>query len=207
MSSIAYYSLRPLVFIILQMEFFQRDNYLVLISVRRALVKDLEALYGSSSVKSKSSLKQSLKRIVPQHSLVTGLESAAPLEVVLESAVLSIGRCLDLVRPAGQLKGAVSKVDWIKAVKALEHAMKQIRQACDPDGPLDPAEWGRFSRSDNHNVEDYPHDYDVANMDGGDFDELFEKSSEYDGLLIKLVEEDSEVDRHSESGTDMEESN
>jgi hypothetical protein len=175
------------------MEFFQRDNYLVLVSVRRALVKDLEALYGESASTTQSSLKQSLKKIIPQHSLVAGTATTTPLEVVLESAVLSLGRCLDLVRPAGQLKGSVSKQDWIKAVKALEHAMKQIRQACDPDGPLIPSDWGRFSQNDNDDDDD-----DIDNKtselvdDNVNQDILFEKSSLYDATRVKLSEDDGD---------------
>jgi hypothetical protein len=67
------------------------------------------------------------------------------VNVVLEGVVLSLGRCIDLVRPAGLLLSSVSKTDFAKALRALDHAMSQIRTYCDPDAPLDPSEWGKLS--------------------------------------------------------------
>jgi hypothetical protein len=67
-----------------------------------------------------------------------------PLDVVLEGALLSLGRCLDLVRPAGLLIGYVPKDDWKTAEIVLQHAVSQLRDACDPDHPLDPADWGKL---------------------------------------------------------------
>ena len=55
---------------------------------------------------------------------------------------MSLGRCLD--RPAGLLIGYVSKTDWKNAEMVLEHAVSQMRDACDPDHPLDPADWGKL---------------------------------------------------------------
>ena len=66
------------------------------------------------------------------------------VNVALEGVVLSLGRCIDLVRPAGLLVGSVSKMDFSKALRALEHAVTQIRTFCDPDSPLDPSEWGKL---------------------------------------------------------------
>ena len=85
----------------------------------------MEELY-----KTKPSLRSDLKR--------------SNINVVMEGAVLSLGRCIDLVRPAGLLVGSVSKADFTKALRALEHATTQIRAFCDPDTPLDPSEWGKL---------------------------------------------------------------
>jgi hypothetical protein len=66
-----------------------------------------------------------------------------PLDVVLESALLSIGRCLDLVRPAGLLTGSVSMDDFKRALSSLQQAYYLLDRACDPDEPLPAAEWSR----------------------------------------------------------------
>lgn len=71
------------------------------------------------------------------------------VNVALEGVVLSLGRCIDLVRPAGLLVGSVSKVDFKKALRALEHAVSQIRAYCDPDAPLDPSEWGMLNTGED----------------------------------------------------------
>lgn len=63
---------------------------------------------------------------------------------MLESALLSLGRCSDLVRPAGLLLSSVSNSDWGKALKALEHGRREIRELCDPDRILEPNEWGKL---------------------------------------------------------------
>jgi hypothetical protein len=64
-----------------------------------------------------------------------------PLDVVLESALLSIGRCLDLVRPAGMLTGSVSMDDFKRALSSLQQAYYLLDRACDPDEPLPAEEW------------------------------------------------------------------
>jgi hypothetical protein len=115
-------------------EFFQRDNYRVLVAARRSLVTDMEGLYRRQP---------SLQAV---HQLLSG--DNKPLDVTMESALLSLGRCLDLVRPAGLLTETVSAGDWIMALSLLEQAVSQISQACDPDQPLDPAEWGSMSEAD-----------------------------------------------------------
>jgi hypothetical protein len=109
-------------------EFFQRDNYRVLVAARRSLVTDMEGLYRRQP---------SLQAV---HQLLSG--DSKPLDVIMESALLSLGRCLDLVRPAGLLTETVSAGEWIMALSLLEQAVSQISQACDPDQPLDPAGWG-----------------------------------------------------------------
>merc|ERR1712071_45351 len=67
-----------------------------------------------------------------------------PVEVVLEGALLHLGRCIDLVRPAGLLVSSVPEADWESALSALEHSMREIRTVCDPDRPLRPTEWGKI---------------------------------------------------------------
>ena len=62
----------------------------------------------------------------------------------MEGALLSLGRCVDLVKPAGLHVGSVSREDWKKALRALEHSMNDSRCFCDPDRPLLPSEWGKL---------------------------------------------------------------
>jgi hypothetical protein len=59
------------------------------------------------------------------------------LDVLLETALLSMGRCLDLVRPAGLLSGVVTPSDWKLARYLLEQTIIQISRTCDPDLPLE----------------------------------------------------------------------
>ena len=71
-------------------------------------------------------------------------------DVALESALLSLGRCVDLVRPAGTLSDkSVSWEDWKEAVTHLEHFLDLIEQACDPDMPLPASEWGKLDNVTN----------------------------------------------------------
>ena len=125
-------------------EFFQRDNFRVLVSIRRSLVNDMERFYQNQP-----SLKSTLRQFVSRNDY--------PLDIVLEGALLSLGRCLDLVRPAGLLIGYVSNSDWKNAEMVLEHAVSQMRDACDPDHPLDPADWGKLE----HHY-DQPKDTDMV---------------------------------------------
>ena len=113
-------------------EFLQRENYIVLTTIRRALVTQMEDLYKTSPV-----LRTGLRQL-------NTLNSAETVDVVLEGALLSLGRCMDLVRPAGLHVGTVSKTDFTKALKSLEHCMAQIRAFCDPDQPLAPNKWGKL---------------------------------------------------------------
>jgi len=64
--------------------------------------------------------------------------------VLLESALLNLGRCIDLVKPAGLLAGSVPATTWARALDALEKSMNNIQTVCDPDQPLDPEEWGKL---------------------------------------------------------------
>jgi hypothetical protein len=122
-------------------EFFQRDNYRVLVQTRRALVSDMELLYQQQS---------SLAAVHRALSPSTGAENAkVPLDVVVEGALLLLGRCLDLVRPAGLLTGTVPAQDFRLAVNLLEQAVSQLSVACDPDQILPPSDWGTLFLGDN----------------------------------------------------------
>jgi len=124
-------------------EFFQTESYRVLVATRRSLVSDMESLY----------VHQPQLRAVHNHrssgssrnSGVTGNSNnnnARPVDVALESALLLLGRCVDIVRPAGLLTGSpVSQSDWKLALVVLKQAYDTIQLACDPDEPLDPKEW------------------------------------------------------------------
>ena len=124
-------------------EFFQRDNYRVLVQARRALVSGMERLYQQQP-----SLAAVHKVMSPSLSSSSssdnknGDDFKKPMDVVLEGALLSLGRCLDLVRPAGLLTGSVPAHDFRLAVTVLEQAVSQITLACDPDKPLPPSAWG-----------------------------------------------------------------
>jgi hypothetical protein len=131
-----------------QKEFFQRDNYLMLASIRRSLVEEIEALH-KPSLSRKKTLNNELRRIKD----VYGNERN--VITILEGALLSLGRCVDLVKPAGLHVGSVSKEDWKKALKALEHSMSEIRTFCDPDRPLLPSEWGKLVDDDSDSMRNY----------------------------------------------------
>jgi hypothetical protein len=65
-------------------------------------------------------------------------------DIHLESALLSLGRCCDLVRPAGTFSAqSVSKQEWKAAVQHLQDFMWRIEQTCDPDRPLPAKQWGK----------------------------------------------------------------
>lgn len=126
-------------------EFFQRDNYLALASTRRSLVSHVEDLYLA-----RKGLRRSLKSYFIEHGSAQSsspsnyLKAVRPIEAILESALHSLGRCVDLVRPAGLFLHIVPKKDWEKALNALEHSISEIRNACDPDRPLSQTEWRKF---------------------------------------------------------------
>ena len=126
-----------------QREFFQSDNYLMLASIRRSLVEHIEALHKPSHSRKKT-LNNELRRIKD----INGMER--DVITILEGALLSLGRCVDLVKPAGLHVGSVSKEDWKKALKALEHSMNEISSFCDPDRPLMPSEWGKLVDGDTN---------------------------------------------------------
>lgn len=93
------------------------------------------------------------------------------VNVVLEGVVLSLGRCIDLVRPAGLLISSVSKTDFVKALRALDNAMTQLRLYCDPDAPLPASEWGLLKREgEDTSHERFYTQYDESLIDDDDDD-------------------------------------
>lgn len=135
-------------------EFFQRDNYLMLSSIRRSLVSHVEELcHPRKSLKSsinayvRASVRKTPKFIDAGRPIKN---DNRPVEVVLESALHSLGRCIDLVRPAGLLVSSVTKDDWLLALNTLEHSIGEIHAVCDPDRPLRPSEWGKLIDGDGH---------------------------------------------------------
>ena len=108
-------------------EFFQQENYLVLVSARRSLVADMETIYQAQP-----SLK-AMQRMSWTNDSNNNNNNNKPTDVVLESALLSLGRCLDLVRPAGLLTGSVPARDWKLACHVLTTAVEQICITCRPD--------------------------------------------------------------------------
>ena len=118
----------------------------MLASIRRSLVSHVEELH-----KPRSKLKLGLQIHSRNVYLQRGGDASGKendVTVVLESALLSLGRCIDLVRPAGLLVSTVPKGDWRKALRALENSMSEIHQYCDPDRPLRPSEWGKLIDED-----------------------------------------------------------
>jgi hypothetical protein len=92
------------------------------------------------------------------------------VNVVLEGVVLSLGRCIDLVRPAGLLISSVSKTDFVKALRALDHAMTQLKLYCDPDAPLPASEWGLLKRESEDTSRERLYSQYGADDDGDDDD-------------------------------------
>lgn len=109
----------------------------MLASIRRSLVELIEELHRPN---------RSRKRILNNE--LQRMKDAAGNEfdviTILEGALLSLGRCLDVVKPAGMHLGSVSKEDWKRALKSLHHGISEILEYCDPDRPLLPQEWGKI---------------------------------------------------------------
>jgi hypothetical protein len=139
-------------------EFFQRDNYRRLVKTRRSLATLLEQMneayrhnreYKSETISIPPTLKSQLKQISPntksgrfQESLSKS-EPNSSTEIQLESALLSLGRCCDLVRPAGTFSAqSVNRQEWRDALKHLYDFMHRIAVFCDPDEPLPAKLWG-----------------------------------------------------------------
>jgi len=114
-------------------EFFQKDNFLMLASLRRTLVNIIEELHTPQ--------KRTLRRSLERFGTPTG---EINMVSVLESALLSLGRCVDLVKPAGTFVNYVPEEDWCKAAQLLATTMNKIRDFCDPDKPLCPEDWGKL---------------------------------------------------------------
>ncbi|KAL7536554.1 hypothetical protein ACHAWF_005494 [Thalassiosira exigua] len=124
-----------------QTEFFQRDNYLLLSSVRRSLVSLVEALYTDKGQEIRAGV---IKYLSSHGGRNLFTKEDVKIIVVLESALLNLGRCIDLVKPAGLLVSSVPAATWSKALFNLEESMGRIKTVCDPDQPLDATEWGEL---------------------------------------------------------------
>lgn len=145
-----------------QSEFFQRDNYRTLVAKRRSLATLLEEMneaYRSKQERKTTTmivpptLKAQLQKI---RSKTTGVDKTATMtmDIHLESALLSLGRCCDLVRPAGTFSAqSVSKQEWRAAIQHLQDFMWRIEQTCDPDRPLPAKQWGKELRKDLQEVD------------------------------------------------------
>jgi hypothetical protein len=67
-------------------------------------------------------------------------------DVALESALLSLGRCLDLIRPAGIMSaGSIPREEWKRALSQLETFLQLMQGVCDPDMVFDAKDWGNLS--------------------------------------------------------------
>ncbi|KAI2492260.1 hypothetical protein MHU86_22295 [Fragilaria crotonensis] len=119
--------------VVAEREFLQRDNYVTAAAIRHQLVSLMEDLYRTSP-----GLRSGLREVT------TFSDNEDTVDIVLEGATLSLGRCIDLVRPAGLHQSSVSKAEYTKALRWLNHCMTQIQTYCDPDQPLDQSEWGRL---------------------------------------------------------------
>jgi hypothetical protein len=148
--------------IFLQDEFFQRDNYRVLVATRRSLVTLLEEMneaFRHSKQRKTSTglvgpgLKGKLRttfakgyREISSEFGTRTISGYVSTDVALESALLALGRCADLVRPAGRLTSrSVSQEEWTDAIQQLEHFLALMEAACDPDRPLPADQWGLLS--------------------------------------------------------------
>jgi len=148
--------------LLLQDEFFQRDNYRVLVATRRSLVTLLEemneAFRHSKQRKTstglvgpglKGKLRTTFAKGYREISSEFGkrtISGYVSTDVALESALLALGRCADLVRPPGRLTSrSVSQEEWTDAIQQLEHFLDLMETACDPDRPLPADQWGLLS--------------------------------------------------------------
>jgi hypothetical protein len=122
-------------------EFFQRDNYLLLSSIRRSLVSLVEALYTEKGQEIRAGVIRYFEESRGRNQFT---KEDVKIIVVLESALLNLGRCLDLVKPAGLLVSSVPAATWSKALFNLEDSMGRIKTVCDPDQPLNPGDWGKL---------------------------------------------------------------
>ena len=79
-----------------QTEFFQRDNYLLLSSIRRSLVSLVEALYSDKGQEIRAGV---ISYFEKSRGVNQFTQEDVKIIVVLESALLNLGRCIDLVKP------------------------------------------------------------------------------------------------------------
>ena len=139
-SNISLLTLYSFQMISIKTEFFQRDNYLLLTSIRRSLVSLVEALYTDKG----QSIRAGVIKYFESQGRNRFTKEDVKIIVLLESALLNLGRCIDLVKPAGLLAGSVPAPTWARALDALEKSMNNIQVVCDPDQPLDPRDWGKL---------------------------------------------------------------
>jgi hypothetical protein len=140
-----------------QDEFFQRDNYRSLVATRRSLVVLLEEMneafrHNKQRKTATGLVPPNLKAQLQKTGITTSSRDKKrsnryiSTDVALESALLSLGRCLDLVRPAGTLSSnSIPREDWREALKQLENFLDLMQRACDPDRPLPANDWGKLS--------------------------------------------------------------
>jgi len=129
-------------------EFFQRDNYRTLVATRRSLATLLEQMneayrhnreQQTASMVIPPTLKAQLKKQTSGSSTMI-----SSIEIHLECALLSLGRCCDLVRPAGTFsEQSVSRQEWKDALRHLQEFMNRIECSCDPDRPVSANQWDR----------------------------------------------------------------
>lgn len=124
-----------------QTEFFQRDNYLLLSSIRRTLVALVESLYTDKGQEIRAGVIKYFEQNMGRNRFT---EEDVKIIVVLESALLNLGRCIDLVKPAGLLISSVPAKAWSRALFNLEESISRITAVCDPDKPLDSEQWGKL---------------------------------------------------------------
>lgn len=129
-------------------EFFQRDNYRTLVATRRSLAALLEQMNEAyrhnrerqtATMVIPPTLKAQLKKRTSEDSSTM----ISSIEIHLECALLSLGRCCDLVRPAGTFsEQSVSRQQWKDALLHLQDFMNRIENSCDPDRPVSASQWG-----------------------------------------------------------------
>ena len=145
-------------------EFFRRDNYRRLVKTRRLLATLLEQMneaylhnreYKSASISIPPTLKAQLKEVTSREidprdrRAVARNGPTSSTEIQMESALLSLGRCCDLVRPAGTFSAqSVTRQEWKGALQHLQDFMNCLEVYCDPDQALPPEQWGIQLRED-----------------------------------------------------------
>jgi hypothetical protein len=144
-------------------EFFRRDNYRRLVKTRRSLATLLEQMneaylhnreYKLATISITPTLKAQLKEVTlrgerrdPSSVSMNGPTSST--EIQMESALLSLGRCCDLVRPAGTFSAqSVTRQEWQDALKHLQDFLNRMEVYCDPDRALPAKQWGVQLRDD-----------------------------------------------------------
>eukprot|EP00804_Cyclotella_cryptica_P003110 CCRYP_006095-RA/>CCRYP_006095-RA protein AED:0.27 eAED:0.59 QI:356/0/0.5/1/0/0/2/0/103 len=75
-------------------------------------------------------------------------KKTSKIKVVLETALLNLGRRIDLVKPVGLLVSSVPGSTWSRALDALQKSMNQIQAVCDRDQPLELRGWGKLFDDD-----------------------------------------------------------